>query len=247
MVRMLVTRPEPDASETALKLSALGIEPVVEPLLRYETLTTTLPDPKGFAALVLTSANALRALEQRRVIDTYRHLQTFTVGDRTAAAARKLGFTDVVSAEGDARDLVALLAEAGLAGPVLYPAARERSANLGKALARHGVMVITSEIYGMAPANALIAAALARNSMAARSPPRCSFRAAPPKPSSISPPKWPANKASLGMLCLSETVAAPLLAAHFGRVNLSDHPSEEAMLGLALSFARDQKQGMITP
>ena len=44
----------------------------------------------------------------------------------------------------------------------------------------------------------------------------------------------------LGMLCLSEAVAEPLIDAHFVRVSLADYPSEEAMMGLALSFARDQ-------
>ena len=34
MVRLLVTRPEPDASETAARLHALDIEAVVDPLLR---------------------------------------------------------------------------------------------------------------------------------------------------------------------------------------------------------------------
>jgi len=47
-------------------------------------------------------------------------------------------------------------------------------------------------------------------------------------------------KRRLGMLCLSETVAEPLIDAHFVRVGLADYPSEEAMMGLALSFARDQ-------
>ena len=37
------------------------------------------------------------------------------------------------------------------------------------------------------------------------------------------------DRTRLGMLCLSETVAAPLIAAHFVRVALADHPSEEAM------------------
>ena len=31
----------------------------------------------------------------------------------------------------------------------------------------------------------------------------------------------------LGMLCLSETVAEPLVAAHFVRVGLADYPSED--------------------
>jgi uroporphyrinogen-III synthase len=43
----------------------------------------------------------------------------------------------------------------------------------------------------------------------------------------------------LGVLCLSEAVAQPLVDAHFVRVGLADYPSEEAMMGLALSFARD--------
>ena len=38
MVAMLVTRPEPDASDTAARLDALDIEAVVGPLLIAETL-----------------------------------------------------------------------------------------------------------------------------------------------------------------------------------------------------------------
>jgi uroporphyrinogen-III synthase len=30
------------------------------------------------------------------------------------------------------------------------------------------------------------------------------------------------------------------MAAHFARIGLADYPSEEAMMGLALSFARDR-------
>ena len=59
MVRLLVTRPEPDASETAARLRALDIEAVVMPLLFAETLATTLPPTPGFAALAITSANDL--------------------------------------------------------------------------------------------------------------------------------------------------------------------------------------------
>lgn len=243
MVRMLVTRPEPDASETAGKLSALGIDPVVEPLLRYETLPTSLPDPQGFAALVLTSGNALRALRERGVAQTFRHLRAYAVGDRTADAARKLGFADVVSAHGDAHDLVALLAEAGLAGPLLYLAGRERSADLGTALARHGVMLITAEIYAMTPVAALSApvrAAIELGDIGA-----ALFFSRRTAETFIEVSGGVAARKRLSLLCLSEAVAAPFVKAHFGRVNLSDHPSEEAMLGLALSFARAQKQGMI--
>jgi uroporphyrinogen-III synthase len=47
-------------------------------------------------------------------------------------------------------------------------------------------------------------------------------------------------RAKMGVLCLSEQVAEPLLNAHFVRAGLADHPSEEAMMALALAFVRDQ-------
>ena len=65
---MLVTRPDPDASDTAARLGALGIEGVAGPLLVHQTLEVSLPDPTAFAAIAVTSANALRALDERGVL-----------------------------------------------------------------------------------------------------------------------------------------------------------------------------------
>jgi uroporphyrinogen-III synthase len=235
---MLVTRPEPDASETARRLNALDIEAVIEPLLTARTLPTTLPSPTGFAALAATSANALRALHDRGELSRYQGLPLYAVGDRTAELGRRFGFTQVVSAAGSLPDLVALLAKAGIAGPVLYPAAREQSGDLGKALAPHGVMVITTPVYEMVPAaafsdralgdlyNGAIDAALFYSRRTAETFARLAAGLG--------------DRTQLGMLCLSEAVATPLLAAHFVRVALAEHPSEDAMMGLALSFARDQ-------
>jgi uroporphyrinogen-III synthase len=91
MVRMLVTRPEPDASETAARLGALDIEAVVEPLLTAETLSTRLPEAAGFAALAVSSANALRALDRRGDLARFTGLPVYAVGERTAAAPDRLG------------------------------------------------------------------------------------------------------------------------------------------------------------
>jgi uroporphyrinogen-III synthase len=235
---MLVTRPEPDASETAARLGALDIDPVLEPLLVAETLTTTLPAAEGFAALAATSANALRALHDRGELPHFRKLPLYAVGDRTAALARKFGFAEVVSANGNLDALVALLAKAGVAGPVLYPAARDQSGDLAQALAPHGVMVITAAVYRMQPVAALRETTLAGiDSGAIGAALFYSRRTAQTFAALASGLR---DKAKLGVLCLSEAVAEPLLGAHFVRVSLADHPSEEAMMTLALSFARDQ-------
>jgi uroporphyrinogen-III synthase len=211
------------------------------PLLVHETLDTGLPDPDGFAALALTSANALRALEERDALKPYLELQVFAVGDHTAAAATARGFSRVSSAGGTFADLVELLAHAGLVGPVFYPAARDQSGDLGRSLASHGVMVITTPVYAMQAierlpdetlgelqSGAIDAALFYSRRTAAAFAELCGDRLPP------------AARDRFGVLCLSEAVAEPLLDAHFVRVGLADHPSEEGMMGLALSFARDQ-------
>jgi uroporphyrinogen-III synthase len=241
MVRMLVTRPAPDAGDTAARLEALDIEATVCPLLTFETLPTSLPEATGFAALALTSANALRALDQRGELDGYRGLRTFAVGERTAAAARDAGFTEVEVAGGSLADLAEKLAHAGLTGPVFYPAARDQSGDLAKSLAPYGVMVITAQVYGMNAVDSLpldVRDALVGGEIDAAL--FYSRRTAETFVKVAGEGLGRSVKTRLGMLCLSEGVAEPLIGAHFVRVGLADYPSEEAMMGLALSFARDQ-------
>ncbi len=237
---MLVTRPEPDATETAGRLAALGIEPVKLPLLRFVVLKTSLPDPEGFAAITVTSANALRALEERGVLSRYLSLPLHAVGDRTAAAARKLGFTDVRSAAGSFADLVEQLAHARINRPVFYPSGREISGDLARSLAPFGKMVITTPVYAMAPVEAVDSTTMEQMRAGTIGAALIySRRTADTFVRLVSPELAPAARARLGLLCISEAVAAPLIDAHFVRIALADHPSEEAMMGLALSFARD--------
>ncbi len=101
--RILVTRSEPGASETAERLAALGYDPIVEPLFGVEPIAAILP---AFDALAFTSANGVRAFAR---MESRRDVPVFCVGARTAEAARYAGFTDVLSADGDVGALVALV------------------------------------------------------------------------------------------------------------------------------------------
>lgn len=238
---MLVTRPEPEARETAARLSAIDIEPTLLPLLTRTTLSTSLPEPRGFAGMAVTSANAFHALADRGALENYLGLKVYTVGDKCAAQARAFGFTSVQSAGGTLANLVELLAHSRLQGPIFYPAARHQSGDLAKSLAPYGVMAVTARVYEMLPITELpdpvyqdleggrIEAALFFSRRTAETFVRLAGDRLPR-----------AARSRLAMLCLSEAVAEPLIAAHFVRIGLADHPSEEAMLTLALSFARDQ-------
>ncbi|MGV3491334.1 MAG: uroporphyrinogen-III synthase [Devosia sp.] len=237
---MLVTRPEPDASDSAARLEALGIVPVIAPMLVYEPLLASLPDPATLGAIAVTSANALRALDVDGAIGTYRHLPLYAVGDRTADLADVLGFAMVTSAGGAIGDLVELLAHARIDGSIFYPAGREHTADLGRSLEPFGKPVVTVPVYAMNPVARLddalvdnlrdgsIVAALFYSRRTAEAFVRAADGVLDDS-----------VRKRLGVLCMSEAVAAPLIDAHFVRVGLAERPDEDVMMGLALSFARD--------
>lgn len=239
--QILVTRPEPDASDTAARLDALGFEPVLAPLLLMKVLETGLPEPQGLGAIALTSANALRALEERGQLEQFLSLPVFTVGNRTAAHARAAGFTNVTSADGTFEDLVALLGKQKLTGPIFYPTAANATGDLAKALAPTGVMVLPARVYEMRAATELpqkIVESLAAGRIKAVS--LYSRRTAETFCALAEKHIGKDVRTNLTALCLSENVAAPMIASHFTRIALADYPSEEAMMALALSVVRHQ-------
>ncbi len=239
VVKMLVTRPEPDAQATLARLDALGIAATAAPLMVRQTLDASLPPPDGFTAMVLTSANAVRSLLDRGVLEHYRQLPVFAVGDRTAREASEAGFERVSSAAGAFQDLVNAMTIARVPGPIFYPTGKHQSADLAKALAPLGVMVVTAKIYDMVAADALpeaILDELGDSIGAVLAYSRRSAEIFAHLAANLSPTK----RRSLAMLCLSEAVAEPLLEARFSRISLADRPDEDAMMTLALAFAREQ-------
>ena len=118
---VLVTRPEPGASETAARIAALGYQPIVASLLEIRILHAALPPSGHVQAVLATSGNAIAALPA-----SHRHLPLFAVGDATAGLARAAGFAAVHSASGDAGALAALVARDcdRSAGPLLFPCGR---------------------------------------------------------------------------------------------------------------------------
>lgn len=241
MMQVLVTRPEPDAQASIERLGALGIKAVAAPLMSRQLLPANLPEPDGFAAMAVSSTNALRALADRGALEAYLGLPLFAVGERTAHEARRLGFANVTSAQGTLETLVATIGRARLAGPILYPAGRHLSGDLAHRLTPHGLMTVTIPVYEMVAeaglpettrtqlADGAIGAAMFYSRRTSEI--FCKLAAA-----ELSHDR----RRSLPMLCLSENVAAPLLANHFSRIMLADFPSEEAMMALALTFAREQ-------
>lgn len=241
MMPILVTRPEPDAQASAERLAALGIASGIAPLMSRQTLPANLPQAEGFAALALTSTNALRALADLGALTAFLSIPVFAVGHRTAHEARLMGFSSVEAADGTLDSLVTRIALARLSGPVFYPCGKHLSGDLAQALAPHGLMVVTSPVYEMVAETAIapdIAQILADRGFGGVLV--YSRRTAEIFVRLVAPLLPDSARRSLPMLCLSENVASPLIENHFSRILLADHPSEEAMMALALAFSREQ-------
>jgi uroporphyrinogen-III synthase len=104
---VLVLRPEPGASETAARARRLGLEPVAAPLFAVRAVAWDAPDPAGFDAVLLTSANAARHAGPQ--VQAFLRLPCFAVGDSTAAAAASAGFADIRAGDGDSTDIAAMI------------------------------------------------------------------------------------------------------------------------------------------
>src|SRR5450755_2826941 len=160
---ILVTRPQPDNEATAANLRARGFDVLLAPTLRFEAVAWPDDPAADYAGVIITSANALRAVEPQLAERGLLGLPLFAVGERTASAARRVGFGTVISADGDAADLRDLvLAKAGKfaetekskksrksgkARPLLYLAGADLSRDLAGELARHGIEVVTRITY----------------------------------------------------------------------------------------------------
>src|SRR2546425_289929 len=154
-MHLLVTRPEPDAERTASVLRARGHRVTVVPVLRAETIPGADFGGGPFAAVVMTSANAARAIANHPRRDELLALPVFTVGRHTAEAAGAAGFSNVASADGGWRELVRLVASnttikakgKGKATRLLYLPAERPAGDVAGVLTALGRTVETVVLY----------------------------------------------------------------------------------------------------
>lgn len=161
-MRILVTRPEPDASRQAAKLAARGHQAVLAPLLAIEPIADVPLQLQGAQALLVTSQNALRALAAHRELAEALTLPAFAVGEATARAAQGLGFADVTAGPGTGEALAKLVSEElqPERGPLVHLAGETLAFDLKAALASQGFIVRQPVLYRAVAASELPAEVL---------------------------------------------------------------------------------------
>ena len=234
-MRILVTRPQPRAADTALALRARGHEPIVAPLSEIELLSEVDAKRGPWTAIVLTSANGLWGITSTFGWDKKWHgIPIFAVGDVTAKAARAMGFADVTSAAGNVNDLVDLVATR-LKPParLLYLAGEDRAGDLAGALRGKEFDVDLVVVYRFLTARVLpepAAAALAGEidgvlhfSRASAEDFLKAARSSNLLEAALTKPVH---------FCLSEQVATPLREAGATRIQVAARPTQDALLEL---------------
>ncbi len=223
---VLVTRPEPGASDTAARLSLSGWHPVMAPVLRIET--QTLAAPRHVQAVLVTSGNAIPALPA-----TLHSTPLLAVGDATATRARAAGFTDVRSAGADAAALHKLSCAVCHpdSGPLLLASGQGQGLPLLRDLRGSGFRVVRRVAYAARPARDLPAAALAAlrageiGAVLVFSPDSgrrivAQFQAAG------------VDVRALDALAISDATSATLFRLPWRAIRVASAPNQDALLGL---------------
>jgi len=231
-MRLLITRPEPDATRTAQALRARGHEVLVAPLLATLAIAADFAGP--YDGVLMTSANAARALTAHPRARELARLPCFTVGGRTAEAARTAGFADTTSADGAQGDLVDLVAARfDRSARLLYLAGEDRAGDLGGDLAQRGIVVDTAVIYRALAAEKLpahLTEALRHRSLDGAlhySPRSVAILLAHAGHSGAVP-----ALTGIAHYCLSEEVAVPLRGGGVSRIHVAARPDEASLLAL---------------
>lgn len=228
---VLVTRPQPDADATAAALRVRGHDALIAPMLAFEPRALRTDGDARYAAVIVTSANALRALKDDVALEPLLALPLYAVGEKTAETARETGFKKVISADGDAGALRDLIAKRGKPGdPLLYLAGADLARDLAGELGARGFTVVTQTIYRMVPvrqlareaADAIGAGAIGAVLHYSRRSARAFAEAAQASGVEV-------TALSLPQCCLSDAVATVIRDCGASRVMTAARPDENAL------------------
>lgn len=229
---ILVMRPFPDNEATAAALRDVGYSVLLSPALRFEPVPLREePDALPYDAILATSANALRGIEGKPILERLCETKLFAVGDATAQIARNAGFRDVESAAGDAVALIALV-EARMRGKgrICYLAGADVSRDLGADLGAQGYSVTTLTTYRMIPLphfSEAVEAAFAAGEVEAVL--HYSRRSARAFVAAVQAAGLEISALALPQFCISNVVGTVLQEAGAARVRVAAAPDEPAM------------------
>lgn len=146
-IKVINTRPPPDADTFTQAILAAGGQPILSPVMAIRFRDVKAP-VEADEALAFTSANGVRAFARA---NAGQRPKAFAVGAATADEARRAGFADIATADGDVESLAELVANAKISMKILHLAGSDRAGDLVAALTVRGVAARRLVLYDAIP------------------------------------------------------------------------------------------------
>lgn len=237
-MRLIVTRPDADAAALAAKLAALGHEPIRAPLLELKFHPIPPAAFAGAQALIVTSRNALRALDACGLPPEALAVTLFAVGPATAEAGRASGFASVVEGPGTAEGLARLMIETVRPenGALLHVAGKHVAADMSATLNAKGFDFRSQLAYEMVEVGRLPQAM--REAIAGRSAEGIivmSPRTAEIYVRLVGEAGLIEDARAMRHYCMSDAVAAKLGGFDAATIAVAARPTEDDLLALIKS------------
>ena len=136
-MHILLTRPLEDCSEMIFRFQSLGHKVSHLPLLRVDKVIYDEINFSEYKGIIFTSTNAIKFLDIKKID---KKLLCFCVGGVTEKKARKIGFQNVISAEGNVANLKELILQNfdSKAGKLIYVSGETVSIDLDQQLFKEG-------------------------------------------------------------------------------------------------------------
>ena len=156
-MQLIVTRPETDAAHLVEKLASKGHQVLSAPMISIAYFDDVSIPQAEWQAILVTSANSVRALERLGAHRPLLSTPVLAVGPASTEAAQSAGFETVHNANGDLSALSQLassMLEPG-AGPLLYPSGTRISGDLKGQLEALGYACTRLPLYDAVAADGI--------------------------------------------------------------------------------------------
>ncbi len=139
-IHVLLTRQFEDCSELIIRLKQLGHMVSHLPLLTIEKISYDQKAIQDCKNIIFTSANAIKFLDKKKI---NKNIKCFCVGLATEKKAKNVGFINVISAEGNVRNLKELILQNcnPSDGNIVYVSGEIISSDLDQQLIKEGYSV----------------------------------------------------------------------------------------------------------
>lgn len=151
MQYLLLTRPQEDSEQLALRIQEKGYVPIIAPLLTPIYLESPIVVPDHLQSLLVTSKQALKSLEISPQLSFFQKIELICVGEKTGDIAKKMGFQNVSIAGENVEQMLGWIKnnKTSKSESFLYLHGDVVTKDIRFSLAETGFHVLTQQLYKM--------------------------------------------------------------------------------------------------